>query len=691
MLDTKTLFINFTLITVFLSCAMFFFWYVQKTYEGFTEWVITAFLAAACYVLILLRGVIPDFISIPIANAGLPAALILRLHGTRKFFSRNSVSPFYLLIPSVLLIIYSYFTYAVNNIQIRTFYLTLSITFMTTVLAWEFYINRNRGSRLLNTTISTLNLVYGFLFLLRGLILIKTPGYKFLNNATFDNFFFIIAPLFEISWNVFFMMLNSKRTEEELKDALVLAEDANRAKTRFLGIMSHEMRTPLHSIRGTSEMLKGHLADEKASRYLNLLDRSSFVLQRLIDDALDMTLIESGKLALRNEPVYLEELMDDLEKLFEMQFVEKGLEFKTNIEKGVPATFITDGHRLIQILSNLTCNAVKNTTKGTVEINARFAGDRANPAILFSVADTGKGIPSESIEKIFEPFSSFSSDKIKSTGLGLAIVKSLCELMGGSVIVETDLGRGSVFTVTIPYLKADDEKHDMILVQSSEPDLPPLFMLAVDDVPENLELLNSYFEGTDVAIADAISGSDAMDKLSLWHFDCMLLDIQLPDISGIEVVKWLRENEAELGIERMPVIAISANAYEHDRKEAIDAGCDAYLARPAGKHKLFEAILRIVRNDVTIKSDNKAPGLLDKLPEDLAVKALSRIVSLAEETLKACEIKDAKTAGRLGHSIKGLGKTFRNLKAAEIGEEIELAAEGDDFDKIIRMVQMLLL
>jgi hypothetical protein len=187
MLDTKTLFINFTLITVFLSCAMFFFWYVQKTYEGFTEWVITAFLAAACYILILLRGVIPDFLSIPIANVGLPAALILRLQGTRKFFSRKSVSPFYLLIPSSLFIIYLYFTYAVDNIQIRTFFLTLSITFMTTVLAWEFHINRNIGSRLLNITISALNLVYGFLFFFRGLILIMTPEYKFLNNSPFDN------------------------------------------------------------------------------------------------------------------------------------------------------------------------------------------------------------------------------------------------------------------------------------------------------------------------------------------------------------------------------------------------------------------------------------------------------------------------------------------------------------------------
>jgi signal transduction histidine kinase/CheY-like chemotaxis protein len=688
-LDTRTLFVIFTLVTVFMSGAMFFFWRVQKTYDGFAEWVLTAFLAAVCYTLFLLRGVIPDFISVLIANSCIPALLILRLQGTRRFFGRPSVSPIFLLLPAGLLIFYMYFFYAENNVRIRTFSLTISVMIMTLFLAWEFYLNRKKGNMLLNMTIFSLNIIYGLLFLCRGIIILNSQEYRFLSNSAFETFFFVIAPLFEVAWNIFFMMLNSQRTEEELKVALSSAEEANRAKSRFLGVMSHEMRTPLHSIRGTIGLLEESGLGGKQAHCVSLLKRSSNLLQALLDEALDITIIEAGRMKLDKNPFSINELMDEIRELFALQFEAKGIDFNVHYNIENPMNIICDRRRLMQALANLVGNSLKYTNAGKVELSCSIIKDSNNPLIQFTVRDTGIGIANGRLARIFEPFSPFSDSEhrqVGGIGLGLSIVKNICELMGGNIRVESVKEIGSIFIVTLPLQEASSESAEFVNGERFIPRIPPMSILIVDDVPENLELLRYYLEGSRADIIEAATGEDALVRIDERRFDCMLLDMQLPGINGVEVIKRIRSSEEREGLNHLPVIAISANAYAEGRDEAIKSGCDAFVARPFSKNELFETMLRITSDASQIQ--HQAQEL--SMPDELIEKARKRISQYSNEIVKACEKNDLQEARRLGHSIKGLGRTFDIEAASKAGVEIEHAAEQGDSLKVIALASELL-
>jgi signal transduction histidine kinase/DNA-binding NarL/FixJ family response regulator len=679
-LDTRTLFVIFTLVTVFMSVAMFFFWRVQKTYDGFAEWVLTAFFAAICYVLYLLRGVIPDFLSIFAANAGIPAVLILRLQGTRKYFGRPSVNLLYLLILVGVFIWYAYFLYADNNIQLRTFMLSLSVAFMTMMLSMEFYLNRKRGNSFLNITISALNLIYGAIFLTRGIIILKTPDYIFLKDYKFDTFFFILAPLFEIAWNVLFMMLNSQRTEEELKMALTVAEDASKAKSRFLGVMSHEMRTPLHAIRGATGMLEQSGLDEKQMQYATLLKRSSNILQDLLDEALDLTRIEAGRMELKNEAVELSDVLDDINDLFYQEFQKKGVDLIISRNYDGQDVIICDRRRLLQILTNLVGNSLKYTSAGSVKL-ALTSNSETDGLIEFRVTDTGTGISPKKLETIFEPFSPFlDSDHRQSggIGLGLSIVKSLCELMGGHIRAESEPGKGSSFIVTLPARKPAKHTDDLAPKMQYLNNLPPLKILAVDDVPENLELLRFYLENSQIEIIESATGEDALEKLTLERFDCVLLDMQLPGLSGAEVVKSLRESEAGKDARRMPVIGISANAYEKDKVDAISVGCNMFITRPFSRQDLFWAISQLTGGN----GEKCSSETYSEFPPEMLERARNRIKECLVEIAGACGKKDMKAVQRLGHSIKGLGRTFGFASFAMLGEQIETEAGKDNIDNI---------
>lgn len=680
-LDTRTLFVIFTLVTILLSCVMFFFWLVQKTYSGFTEWVITAFLAAVLYILFLLRGVAPAFLSYLVANSGLSAILILRLQGTKRYFGRPSVSLFYLLIPASVFFLYAYFYYIEDSIQYRTFFLSISITIMTIALAWEFYRNRNRGNPALNLMVAALNLIYGTLFFVRGIMILSNHNYRFLMNSPYETFFFVIAPLFEITWNVCFIMLNQQRTEEELREALASAEDANRAKTRFLGVMSHEMRTPLHSIKGASEMLDSTELSGEQKNYTGLLRRSSNILQHLLDEALDITLIESGRMEIREEPVSIPGLFEELREMFVKQFKERGIELSIKPPPGQDLIVYADRQRLLQVLGNLIGNSLKYTREGRVGLEGSYDYGPGPGSLMFTVRDTGIGIAPERLAAIFEPFSRMSDPYHRQQdgiGLGLSIVRNICRLMGGDIMVESTPGKGSTFFVRLPAKTPSADSISTADNPGGSVSLPPLFVLAVDDVQENLEILKFYFEGTGADLTDATTGQEALQKLSQQRFDCVLLDMQLPDISGMEIIRFLREEEKQGGREHIHIVGISANAYEKAGAEAISAGCDVFISRPFSRQDLFRAMLSIPGDDDGDAGIYKA----DAFPPEMVERARNRIKQCAIEITEECARGDFTSAERLGHSIKGLGRTFGIEVAAEIGGKIQAAAEKGDEEEV---------
>ncbi|MBI5527066.1 MAG: response regulator [Deltaproteobacteria bacterium] len=466
-----------------------------------------------------------------------------------------------------------------------------------------------------------------------------------------------------------------KRAEEKIRQALGETEKMSAAKSRFVSMMSHEMRTPLHAIAGSVDVLSETPLDDRQRRLVDLSARSCATLKGLMDDAMDRSLIEAGRMTLTREPVFLRPLLHDLREMFAEQFEEKGMAFGIEVAPDVPSTIKGDGKRLFQVLTNLIGNALKYTDAGEVRVNVGVEG-AGPPSLQIVVRDTGIGIGPDRIDAIFEPFSkaTHGRDRVRGgIGLGLSITRDIVNLMGGRIETESEQGKGSTFTVTLPL--RESEPPGVEAASSPWASLPPgLRLLAVDDVPENIDLLRLYFEDAGVTMVEAADGETALREFEKGPFDCALLDMHLPGLSGIEVVARMRAMDAAYG-GRTPVIGISADAGAGSASAAVAAGCDSYLPRPVSRERLFEAIRAVVGTNGPGPVVEPGPGAE---AGRLRGEALDRCRELAAQIGVAAAAGDWAGARRLGHSIKGLGMTFGLSEAEHVGAALEAAADAND-------------
>jgi CheY-like chemotaxis protein/nitrogen-specific signal transduction histidine kinase len=408
------------------------------------------------------------------------------------------------------------------------------------------------------------------------------------------------------------LALAHEKRERELAEAKLRAEQSSEQKTTFLANMSHEIRTPMNSILGFSELLAGDIRDPRQRQYLDSLRASAKSLLQLINDVLDMSKIEAGVMQLRPEPTDPREICEFVETVFLEQATRKGLELRCSVAEDLPRGLLLDRTRIRQILVNLVGNAVKFTEAGHVRVAVdwdRSQGRGSRIELVIQVSDTGCGVPREQLAAIFEPF--VQSDprrgqEREGTGLGLAIVKRLTEVMGGTILVSSEVDRGTRFELRIPDVVVSAK---LPISEQSSPEatldfneMRPSRVLVADDNKANRDLLAGIFDGSHHQIFFAEDGEQAVTIAQEEKPDLILMDVRMPKLDGYGALEALRSTP---GLERTPVIAVTASGLASDEK-VIRRAFSGYLRKPFTRRALYNELAQFLPRRETSREAQEA-------------------------------------------------------------------------------------
>ena len=432
------------------------------------------------------------------------------------------------------------------------------------------------------------------------------------NGAGMEYFEATIVPLYkdENSFKVIIgycpiddIVREEKKIQEELRAAYQAAEKANEAKTAFLLNMSHDIRTPMNAILGYSQLMRERITDPELIHYQEMIEKSGNLLLSIINNVLDMARIESGKMELDENYSTMGDIVSSVCGVFEMEAAKKNLTVKHVVE--VEHTHvICDSTKMQEIFTNIISNAIKYTPAGgnikivTKELPCEREGYINVQTVI---EDTGIGMSEEFLPQLFESFSrerDTTSAKVVGSGLGMAIVKSLIELMGGTIRVESKLGKGTKFTVTVPHKIADAEYYEKkTLIESDDTEIfVGKHILLAEDNELNAEIASAILEdmGFTIDLAeDGIVCIDKLEKAEAGTYDLILMDIQMPNMDGYKATQMIR-CLPDRGKADIPIIAMTANAFAEDRKKAFETGMNGHIAKPMDVTKLKETLIRIL-------------------------------------------------------------------------------------------------
>lgn len=491
-------------------------------------------------------------------------------------------------------------------------------------------------------------------------------------------------------------------SQEALEQAAKEARKANQAKSEFLANMSHEIRTPMNAILGFCHLLQEQATDLQQRAYLKSISSSGETLLALINDILDLSKIEAGKLELHYEPVHLQQLAEEIQAIFSQKASEKNIALFLEVQPSVPERINFDEVRLRQILFNVVGNAIKFTEQGYVKISIfsqtlPLSEQQPNLELNIAIEDTGVGIAPEQQERIFKAFEQSegqSTRRYGGTGLGLAITKRLVEMLGGTVILESVPNEGSKFIFTFPMVKIATLQETSTYKSETDENFnqfPGMRILVADDIASNRDLIEGYFRGTTHQLSFAEDGQEAIKMTLKDRPDLILMDLRMPNLDGREATLYLKKHAHTQGI---PILILTASAMKGDRA-ALDGICDGFLNKPVSRAQLVSELKKLLphydpengeENEDTEKIFN-SPELSSEVLKELPI-LLEKLSDLEQNVWQQlCKTMTLRDIKKFASSLQEWAEAYSYPPLEKYSQVLFEQLETFDIDKLPKTME----
>ena len=535
--------------------------------------------------------------------------------------------------------------------------------------------------------------------------------YSYMSRVAMD----MVLVAISLAVTMFCQIRVYRKKQQELNVAVLAADEANRAKSDFLAKMSHDIRTPLNTIMAMNELIVANTSSAKIREWVNDSNISSRILLSLINDMLDLTKIEAGKMELLEQPWNVVKVFDETARTWKPQADRLGLEFNYEIDEKMPDYLLGDEDVIRKITNNLLSNSVKYTKAGSINFSVSMQGEN----LIISVSDTGIGIAPEYLENIFKPFERGAQTVYKETsgsGLGLAIVKELVDAAHGTIDCKSVVDEGTTFTVSIPQKQCavgdnvetseyDTTREQKTIKQFIAPDAR---ILVVDDNPSNRKVIEAFLEPILVKIDDVESGFEALEMIDIKDYDLVLMDLRMPKMDGEETLKKIKEEYPDFNT---PVVVLTGDIMNGVKERLLASGFTAFLSKPVSSAELRAVVQEYIPDKIISISTEQKKGLTQDKIEGYQDVLMPYGINLrmaleynagsvgeflmraglfeqyADETIESIEHPESQENYYLQmHSIKSVARGVGAYMLAQLAETIELRKDSDYSEEIKNVI-----